>query len=166
MVEEACVAAGIPRVPQGKIFMDWDLAYSNTVRDKNTKTKGLAYWEPTRTDPKARRKIGTRGKGKGRTYVTFLYHACQALGVRIMADGPFKVDIRNGDLEGLERVKFIGLFNDVRGPQAQKQLEIAKLELKEYTKEAVRHRDGLEIVENIASKQFAHSGAHATGNRK
>jgi hypothetical protein len=43
MVEEARVAAGIPRVPQGKIFMDWDLAYGNTVRDKNMKTKDLAY---------------------------------------------------------------------------------------------------------------------------
>ena len=79
MVEEAHVAAGIPRIPHEKIFMDWDLAYDNTVRDKNTKTKGLAYWEPTRTGPKARRKIGTRGKDKDRTYVVFLYHACQAL---------------------------------------------------------------------------------------
>jgi hypothetical protein len=86
MVEEARVAAGIPRVPQGKIFMDWDLAYGNTVYDKNTKTKGLAYWEPTRTDPKARRKIGTRSKGKGRTYVTFLYHACQTLELQRMAN--------------------------------------------------------------------------------
>jgi hypothetical protein len=43
MVEKAHVAAGIPRTPQGKIFIDWDLAYGNTVRDKNTKTKGLAY---------------------------------------------------------------------------------------------------------------------------
>jgi hypothetical protein len=98
--------------------------------------------------------------------VVFLYHTCQALGVRITADGPFKVDIRNGELEGLKRVKVIGLFNDVQGPQAQKQLDIAKLELKEYTKEVVRHRDGLEIVENIASKQFAHSGTHAAGSRK
>jgi hypothetical protein len=122
------VAAGIPRVPQGKIFMDWDLAYGNTVRDKNTKTKNLAYWEPTRMDPKARRKIGTRGKGKGRAYVAFLYHACQALGLRITADGQFKVDIRNGDLEGLERIKVIGVFSDVLGPHAQKQLELAKLD--------------------------------------
>ena len=137
--------------------MDWDLAYDNTVCDKNTKIKGLAYWELTRTDPKARHKIGTRGKGKYRIYVTFLYHACQALGVRITADGPFKVDIRNGDLEGLEKVKVIGMFNDVLGLQAKKQLEMTKLKLKEYTNEAVRHRDRLKIVENIASKQFTHS---------
>jgi hypothetical protein len=52
MVEEARVAAGIPRVSQGKISMDWNLAYGNPVRDKNTKTKGLVYWEPTRTDPR------------------------------------------------------------------------------------------------------------------
>ena len=58
------------------------------------------------------------------------------------------------------------MFNDVLGPNAQKQLEMAKLELKAYTKEAVRHRDGLEIVENIASKQFAHSEAHAAGSQK
>ena len=152
MVEEARMAAGISRVPQKNIFMDWDVAYGNTVRDKNSKTKGLAYWEPTRIDPKVRRKIGTRGKGKGLTYVTFLYHAYQVLRVWITVDGPFKMDIRNGNLEGLERVKVIGLFSDVLGPEAQKQLEMAKLELKEYTKEAVRHRDGLEIVKNIASK--------------
>ena len=81
MVEEARMAAGISRVPQEKIFINWDVAYGNTVRDKNTKTKGLAYWEPTRIDPKTRRKIGIRGKGKGQTYVTFFYHACQVLGV-------------------------------------------------------------------------------------
>jgi hypothetical protein len=76
------------------------------------------------------------------------------------------VDIRNGDLEGLERVKVIGLFSDVLGTHAQKQLEMVKLELKAYTKEAVHHRDGLEIVKNIASKQFAHSGAHTAESRK
>ena len=43
MVEESCVAAGISRVPHGKIFLDWDLAYDNPVRDKNTQTKGLTY---------------------------------------------------------------------------------------------------------------------------
>ena len=83
-----------------------------------------------------------------------------------MVDGPFKVDIHNGDLEGLERVKTIGLFSDGLGPNAQVRLDKDKLELKEYTKEAVMHRDGLEIVEKIASKQFAHDGAHAAGNRK
>ena len=166
MVEEARIAAGIPRVPHGKIFLDWDLTYGNPVRDKNTQTKGLTYWEPTRTDPKARRKIGTRGKAKGRTYVAFLYHACQALGVRIADSGLFKVDIRSGDLEGLERVQIIGLYSDAEGPNAQAQLDKAKLELKEYTKEAVRHRDGLECVEKIATKQFAHSGTHAAGSRK
>ena len=72
--------------------------------------------------------------------MAFLYHACQTLGVKITKCGIFNVDIRNGDLEGLERVKIIGLFSDVIGPNAQKQLDIAKLELKEYTKEAVRHR--------------------------
>ena len=83
-----------------------------------------------------------------------------------MANGPFKVDIRNGDLEELERVKIIGLFNDGVGPNAQARLDKDKLDLKEYTKEAVRHRDGLEIVEKIASKQFAHDEAHAAGSRK
>ena len=34
MVEEARMAAGISRVPQGKIFINWDVAYGNTVRDK------------------------------------------------------------------------------------------------------------------------------------
>jgi hypothetical protein len=85
---------------------------------------------------------------------------------RITADGQFKVDIRNGNLEELERVKIIGLFSDVLGTYAQKQLEMVKLELKAYRKEAVHHRDGLEIVENIVSKQFAHSGAHTAESRK
>ena len=155
MVEEIRVAAEIPRVPrdpQRRIFMNWGLTYGNPMRDANTQIKSLAYWKPMRTDSKARRKIRTRGKGKGRTYVAFLYHACQALGVRIMVNGPFKVDIRNGDLEGLERVKIIGLFNDEMGLNAQARLDKDKLDLKEYTKEAVRHRDGLEIVEKIASK--------------
>ena len=76
MMEEARVAAGIPRVPYGKIFLNWDLAYGNPVRGKNMQTKCLTYWEPTRTDRKARRTIGTRGKGKGRTYVAFVYYAC------------------------------------------------------------------------------------------
>ena len=117
-------------------------------------------------DSKAIWKIGTHGKGKGRMYIAYLYHACQILGVRIMANGPFKVIIRNGDLEGLERVKIIGLFSDGLGPNAQTRLDKDKLELKEYTKEAVRHRDGLKIVEKIASKQFAHDGAHTAGSRK
>lgn len=117
-------------------------------------------------DPKARRKINMRGKGKGRTYIAYLYHACQTLGIRIMANGPFKVDIRNGDLEGLERVKIIGLFNDRLGPNTQARLDKDKLELKEYIKEAVRHQDGLKIVEKIASKQFAHDGAYAAESRK
>lgn len=69
--------------------------------------------------------------------MALLYHACQALGVRIMVNGPFKVDIRNGDLEGLERVKIIGLFNDEMGLNAQARLDKDKLDLKEYTKEAV-----------------------------
>lgn len=47
VVEEARIAAGIPRAPHGKIFMGWDERYGNPVRDKNTQTKGLAYWEPT-----------------------------------------------------------------------------------------------------------------------
>ena len=118
--------------------------------------------EPTHMDSKARRK----GKGKGRTYIAFLYHACQALGVRITADGPFKVDIRNGDLERLERMKILDIFNDGLGRNAQSRLDNEKLELKEYTKEAVRYRDRLKIVEKIASKQFAHNGAHAEGSRK
>ena len=75
--------------------------------------------------------------------MAFLYHACQVLEVRITAEGQFKVDIRSGDLEGLERVKIISLFSDVLGPHSQKRLEMTKLELKEYRKEAVRHRDGL-----------------------
>ena len=116
MVEEARVATGIPQAPQGKIFMDWDLIYGNPVKNTNTQTKSLAYWEPTRVDPKARRKIGTRGKGKGRMYIAFIYHAYQTIGVRIMANRPFKVDIRNGDLEGLERMKIIGSFSDGLGP--------------------------------------------------
>ena len=98
--------------------------------------------------------------------MAFLYHACQPLGVRITDCGLFKVDIRSGDLEGLERVKIIGLFSDVIGPNVQKQLDITKLELKDYIKEAVCHRDGLECVEKIASKQFAHSEIHAAGSRK
>ena len=76
------------------------------------------------------------------------------------------MDIRNGDLEGLERVKIIGLVSDVLGPHAQKRLKMSKLGLKVYTKKAVRHQDGLEIVENIALKQFAHSGTHVAGSRK
>ena len=113
-------------------------------------------------DSKARRK----GKGKGQTYIAFLYHACQALGVRITADGPFKVDIRNGDLERLERMKILDIFNDGLGRNAQSRLDNEKLELKEYTKEAVRYRDRLKIIEKITSKQFAHNGAHAEENRK
>ena len=62
------------------------------------------------------------------------------------------MDICNGDLEGLKNVKVIVLFNDVLGPYAQKQLKFAKLELKAYTKEAIRHQDGLEFVNDIISK--------------
>ena len=113
-----------------KIILDWDVTYDNPVCDRNTQTKGLAYWEPTRTDPKARRKIGTRDKGKGRTYIAFLYHTCQVFGVRITVDGPFKVDIRNGDLERLQKVKIIGRFSDGLSPNAQLRLDNDKLELK------------------------------------
>lgn len=81
-------------------------------------------------------------------------------------NGPFKVDIRNWDLEGLERVKIIGIFSNGLGPNAQLRLDNEKLELKEYTKKAIRHRDGLEIVEKIALKQFALDGAHTAGGRK
>jgi hypothetical protein len=35
--------------------------------------------------------------------------------VQITADDPFKVDICNGDLEGLERVKIIGFFSNRLG---------------------------------------------------
>ena len=59
--------------------------------------------------------------------MAFLYHACQTLGIRITADGPFKVNIGSRDLE---RVKIRGLFSDVLGPYVQKMLEMAKLELK------------------------------------
>lgn len=86
--------------------------------------------------------------------------------MRITADGPFKVDICNSDLKGLERVKIIGFFSDGLSPNAQSRLDNDKLELKEYTKEAVRHRDGLVIVEKIASKQFAHDRAHVAESRK
>ena len=78
-----------------------------------------------------------------------------------MTNGPFKVDIRNGDLEGLERVKTIGLFSNGLAPNTQVRLDKDKLELKEYTKETIMHWDGLEIVENIASKQSAYDGAYA-----
>jgi hypothetical protein len=30
-VEEARIVIGIPRVLRGKIFMDWDVAYRNSV---------------------------------------------------------------------------------------------------------------------------------------
>ena len=43
---------------------------------------------------------------------------------------------------------------------------MAKLELKEYTKEAVRHKDGLECIEKIATKQFVLSKTHAAESRK
>ena len=76
------------------------------------------------------------------------------------------MDVRNGDLEGLERVKIIGLFSNSLGPNAQSRLDNEKLEVKEYTNEAVRRQDELEIVEKIASKQFAHDRAHAAGSRK
>lgn len=99
-----------------------------------------------------------------------LYHIhlprVPSLRVRITADGPLKVDIRNRELEGLERVKIIGLFNNGLGPNAQSRLNNEKIELKECTKEAVWHRNGLEIVERIASKQFAHDGVHVAGSRK
>jgi hypothetical protein len=102
--------------------------------DVNTQTKGLAYGEPTRMDLHARRKIGMLGKGKGRTYMTFLYHACQALGVKITTDGVFKVNVHNGDLEGRERVMIIGNVNNRMGPCAQAMLNSEKLAPKEYTK--------------------------------
>lgn len=102
-------------------------------------------------DPRARRKIRTRDKRQN-IYIATIYHACQTLGVRITADGPFKKNIRNGDLEGLERVKIIGMFSDGLNPNAQSRLDNDKLELKEYTEEAVRHQDILEIVRKIASK--------------
>ena len=43
MVEETRVTAGVPRDPQGRIFMDWGLIYGNPMRDANTQTKTLAY---------------------------------------------------------------------------------------------------------------------------
>lgn len=134
MVEEARMAAEISRAPHGKIFMDWDLIYRNPIHDVNTQTKGFAYWKPTRTDSKARRKIRTRGKCEGRTYIAFLYHVCQTLGMQITAKKLFKVDIRNGNLEGLEKMKVIGNLNNKMGPNAQAMLDNEKLELKEYTK--------------------------------
>lgn len=118
----ACQAK-ITRALRGKIFMDRDVAYGSPVRDKNIQTKDLAYWEPTYTDHKTRLKIGTRDKGKDRAYIAFFYHECQALGVRLTVDGPFKVDIRSGDLEELERVKIIGIFSDGLGPNAQSRFD-------------------------------------------
>lgn len=132
------------------------------MRDLVTQTKGLAYWEPSRTNPKARKKIGTRGRGKGRTYIAHLYHACQKLGVRILANGTFKVHPVNGDIEGRLDVLAIG-------PEAGNEratLEDQKEDLKEYTKEAVKFIDGKEVVEKIATRQFLHEGAHASGSRK
>ena len=158
--------AGITHAPRGKIFMDWDVAYGNPVWDKNIQTNGLAYWELTHTNHTTRRKIMTRDKRKYRTYIALFYHECQALGVRITADGPFKVDIRIADLEGLERVQIISIFSDRLGPNAQSRLDNEKLKLKKYTNEAVRHRNILEVVERISSKQFAHDKAHAAGSRK
>jgi hypothetical protein len=66
--------------------------------------------------------------------------------VRITADDPFKVDICNGDLEGLERVKISGFFSNRLGPNAQSRLENEKLKLKEYTKEVVRYRNGCRLT--------------------
>lgn len=62
---------------------------------------------------------------------------------------------------GARKIKIICMFSDGLSPNAQSRLNNDKLELKEYTKEAIRHRDGLEIVKKIVSKQFAHNGAHA-----
>lgn len=132
MVEEARTAAGITWAPCGKIFMDWDGLW-----EPITQTKELAYWEPTRTDSKAKHKVRTRGKGKGQTYIAFLYYACQALGVWITAENLFKVDIRNGDLEDLENIKIIDNLNNGMDPNTQPMLDNEKLELKEYTKEAI-----------------------------
>lgn len=111
--------------------MDWELKYGDTIRELVTKTKGLAHWEPVSINPKARRKIGIAGRGKGRTYIAFLYHACQKLGVRILEDGSFKVHARNKDLMTIAGSKVIG------GPESDLTLEKQKEELKAYTKEAV-----------------------------
>lgn len=167
MAEEMRIGAGIPNNPQGKIFLNWDLAYGRTRREPNTQTEGLAYWEPTGVDPSARRKIGDRGRGKGRTYIAFLYHACQALGVRITAQGIFEVSAENGEVEGHRDLQKIGEDPEMpRGPNAQEDLDKDKLELKEYTKGAVRYRDGKELVHKIATSQFEYRGAQASGSRK
>ena len=86
--------------------------------------------------------------------------------MQITAEGLFKVNIHNGNLEGLEKVKIINNLNIGMDMNSQTMLDNEKLELKEYTKEAVRYRDGLEIVEKIASKQFTHDGAHTARNRQ
>lgn len=62
--------------------------------------------------------------------------------------------------------KVKNLFSDEVGPNVQRRPDNDKYELKEYTKEAVRHRDRLEIVEKITSKQFAHDETHAAGSEK
>lgn len=36
MVEKAHITAEIPHIPHEKIFMNWNIAYDNPVRDKNT----------------------------------------------------------------------------------------------------------------------------------
>lgn len=167
MVEAMRETTGIPRNPRGAIFLDWDLRYGEPMRDLTTQTKGLAYWEPTQIDPKARRKIGTRGRGKGRTYVAHLYHACQKLGVRITNNGTFKVTAENGDIEGRLDVKWIGGPTAEEGdPRAQEKLEGQKKDLKEYTKKAVKYMDSKELAEKIATSQFMYKGTHAPGSRK
>lgn len=62
MTCKARISIIIPQAPQGEIFMDWDVVYGNPIRDVNTQAKGIAYWELTQMDPKARKNIGTRSK--------------------------------------------------------------------------------------------------------
>jgi hypothetical protein len=78
-----------------------------------------------------------------------------------MVNGPFKVDIRNGDLEELGGKKIIGLFSDQLGPNAQTRLDNDKLELKKYTKSSAtprRIRDRREDCVKIICAQWGPRG--------
>ena len=63
-------------------------------------------------------------------------------------------------------MKVIENLNNRIGPHVQTVLDNKKFELKEYTKKVVRYHDEHELVENIASKQYAHEEPQASGSRK
>lgn len=123
MVAEAKIVAGILQVMYCKNFMNWDVVCGNPIRDINMQIQGLAYWKLTRVDLKTRREIGTRRTEKRRHYIALFYYTWQAVGVWIMAEGLFKIDLWNGGLKVRVHVRIIGNLDNDNRPNTQTSLD-------------------------------------------